>query len=206
MMPAHDAVVLAAGGSHRLGQPKQLLTRDGETLVRRCVRLALETAPRRLLVIVGGHAEAVTAAVRDLPMDILPNPAWEEGLASSLRLAAATLVSGRADASPACLLLACDQPALEAAHLDALREGFVARGCAATRHGDGRGVPAWAPADLLAQAASLRGDRGLRGLFAVRAPECIALLDAPELTHDIDTPEDLREARRRGWIDPAPDC
>ena len=54
MTSAHDAVVLAAGGSRRLGQPKQLLTRDGETLVHRGVRLAMETAPRRLLVIVAG--------------------------------------------------------------------------------------------------------------------------------------------------------
>ncbi|MBD9378897.1 nucleotidyltransferase family protein [Pseudoxanthomonas sp. PXM04] len=206
MTSAHDAVVLAAGGSRRLGQPKQLLTREGETLVRRGVRLAMETAPRRLLVIVGGHAEAVSAAVRDLPADILFNPEWEEGLASSLRLAAATLASTRADSSSACLLLACDQPALEAAHLAALREGFIVRGCAATRHGEGRGVPAWVPAELLAQASSLRGDRGLRGLLAARADEHIALLDAPELARDIDTPDDLREARRRGWIDPVPDA
>jgi molybdenum cofactor cytidylyltransferase len=165
----------------------------------------METAPRRLLVIVGGHAEAVSEAVRDLPVEIRINPDWEEGLASSLRLAAATLASTRADSSSACLLLACDQPVLEAAHLAALREGFSARGCAATRHGEGRGVPAWVPADLLAQASSLQGDRGLRGLLAARAPERIALLDALELAHDIDTLDDLREARRRGWIDPAPD-
>ncbi|MCL6713480.1 nucleotidyltransferase family protein [Pseudomonas sp. R2.Fl] len=203
MTSAHDAVVLAAGGSRRLGQPKQLLTRDGETLVHRGVRLAMETAPRRLLVIVGGHAEAVSAAVRDLPADILFNPEWEEGLASSLRLAAATLAATRAETSPPCLLLACDQPALEAMHLDALRAGFVTHGCAATRHGEGRGVPAWVPADLLAQASPLQGDRGLRGLLAARADEHIALLDVPELTRDIDTPDDLREARRRGWIDPA---
>lgn len=206
MTSAHDAVVLAAGGSRRLGQPKQLLTRDGETLVHRGVRLAMETAPRRLLVIVGGQAEAVSAAVRDLPVDILFNPDWEEGLAGSLRLAAATLASARADSSSACLLLACDQPALEATHLAALREGFITHGCAATRHGEGRGIPAWVPADLLAQAISLQGDHGLRGLLSARAPERIALLDAPELAHDIDTPDDLREARRRGWVDPASDA
>lgn len=203
---AHDAVVLAAGGSRRLGQPKQLLTRDGETLVHRCVRLAMAIRPRRLLLIVGGYAEAVRGAVRDLPVDILPNPAWEEGLASSLRLAAVTLASDRAEASSACLLLACDQPALEAKHLDALHAGFMARGCAATWHGDSRGIPAWVPADLLAQAASLQGDRGLRGLLAARSSERVALLDALELVRDIDTPDDLREARRRGWIDPDSDA
>ena len=125
----------------------------------------------------------MSAAVRDLPVDILFNPDWEEGLAGSLRLAAATLASARADSSSACLLLACDQPALEATHLAALREGFITHGCAATRHGEGRGIPAWVPADLLAQAISLQGDHGLRGLLSARAPERIALLDAPELAH-----------------------
>lgn len=194
---AHDAVVLAAGGSRRLGQAKQLLTRDGETLVHRCARLAVETTARRRLVIVGGYAEEVIAAVRDLPVEILRNDDWEAGIAGSLRLAAAALT----DAPRPCLLLTCDQPALDATHLRALRDGFIDRGCAATRHGDAGGVPAWVPADLLAQAMSLQGDRGLRGLLAARGPRHIALLDAPELTHDIDTPDDLPLARQRGWID-----
>ncbi len=194
---AHDAVVLAAGGSRRLGQPKQLLLRGGETLVRRCVRLAAATAPHRLLLIAGGHADGVIAAVRDLPVAIHVNADWEEGLASSLRVAAAAL----AEAARPCLLLACDQPALEAAHLHALREGFAARGCAATRHGDARGIPVLVPPELLAQAMDLRGDRGLRHLLAARAPGHIALLDAPALAHDIDTPDDLAAARRDGWVD-----
>ncbi|MGX5728999.1 nucleotidyltransferase family protein [Pseudoxanthomonas beigongshangi] len=196
---AHDAVVLAAGGSRRLGQAKQLLTRDDETLVHRCVRLAAATGPQRLLLITGSHADAVAAAVADLPVDIHRNADWEEGLASSLRLAAGVLV----DAARPCLLLICDQPALEAVHLQRLREGFVARGCAATRHGDACGVPALVPADVLARAPGLTGDHGLRGLLAARGPERVALLDAPELGRDLDTPADLREARARGWIDPA---
>ncbi len=196
---AHDAVVLAAGGSRRLGQAKQLLTREGETLVHRCVRLAAATTPQRLLLIVGSDADAVVAAVADLPVDIHRNAEWEEGLASSLRLAAGVL----ADAARPCLLLICDQPALEAAHLQRLREGFAARGCAATRHDDSCGVPALVPAELLARASGLAGDRGLRGLLAARGRERIALLDAPELTRDLDTTGDLREARARGWIDPA---
>lgn len=196
---AHDAVVLAAGGSRRLGQPKQLLTRDGETLVHRCARLAAATMPQRLLLIVGSDADAVAAAADGLPVDIHRNADWEEGLASSLRLAASVLMN----ASRPCLLLICDQPALEAAHLRALSEGFAAQGCAATRHGDACGVPALVPADLLAQASGLTGDRGLRGLLAARGRERIALLDAPELSRDLDTPADLREACARGWIDPA---
>ena len=87
----HVAVVLAAGGSRRLGQPKQLLKRDGETLVHRAVRLALETKPQRVLLVVGGHAQAMRDAVADLDVEVVMNTGWEEGLASSVRVAAAAL-------------------------------------------------------------------------------------------------------------------
>ncbi len=66
MTATHAVVVLAAGGSTRLGQPKQLLTRQGETLVRRVVRLALEFAPSQVLVVVGANAQAVTSSIAGL--------------------------------------------------------------------------------------------------------------------------------------------
>ena len=91
----HVAVVLAAGGSRRLGQPKQLLKRDGETLVHRAVRLALETKPQRVLLVVGGHAQAMRDAVADLEVEVVMNAGWEEGLASSVR-AASSIESIRA--------------------------------------------------------------------------------------------------------------
>ena len=115
----HVAVVLAAGGSRRLGQPKQLLKRDGETLVHRAVRLALETKPQRVLLVVGGHAQAMRDAVADLDVEVVMNAGWEEGLASSVRAAAVALAGNQAR----CLLLACDQPALQHSHLQQLLEG-----------------------------------------------------------------------------------
>jgi len=70
---AHVAIVLAAGGSRRLGRPKQLLTRDGETLVHRAVRLASATQPQRLLLVIGAHAVEMREAVADLAVEILVN-------------------------------------------------------------------------------------------------------------------------------------
>mgnify|MGYP006198170919 CR=1 FL=1 len=100
------AVVLAAGGSTRLGRPKQLLTRDGETLVHRAARLAVASGAARVRVIVGAHADDVVAAVRDLPVECLVNPRWNEGLAGSVRVA----VNALAAHDRATLLLTCDQP------------------------------------------------------------------------------------------------
>ncbi len=89
---AHAVVVLAAGGSTRLGQPKQLLTRQGETLVHRVVRLAREVAPAQVLVVVGANAQAVTSSIAGLDATPVTNHHWERGLASSLQVAGAHLL------------------------------------------------------------------------------------------------------------------
>jgi molybdenum cofactor cytidylyltransferase len=197
---SHAAVVLAAGGSRRLGQAKQLLKRDGETLVHRAARLAEATHPERLLLVCGGYADAVRATVADLQVEIVFNHDWEAGLASSLRVAADALQGGH---SPV-LIVGCDQPALEAAHLQRLLHGAttVASGCAATSHRDARGIPAVVSALLLRQARDLHGDQGLRGVLQQLPRESVYLLDAPELQLDIDTSENVERAIIAGLLDP----
>src|SRR5688572_9052814 len=113
---AHVAVLLAAGASTRLGQPKQLLTRRGEPLVRIVARLLAGTTPRQLLVVLGAHAREISAAIGDVPHRTVVNADFADGLASSLHCAAAAL----RDMHAAVLVAACDQPALDAAHLAAL--------------------------------------------------------------------------------------
>jgi molybdenum cofactor cytidylyltransferase len=195
----HVAIVLAAGGSRRLGTPKQLLARTGETLVHRAVRLAAATQPQRLLLVVGAYADEVGEAVADLRADILTNDAWQEGLASSLRMAIGALGEDGASA----LILGCDQPALEQLHLQRLLMGAEASasGCAATLHGAARGVPAVASAAVFGEARDLHGDRGLRGSLQCLPPDSIFLLEAKELEFDLDTAADVEKAIAEGLID-----
>lgn len=199
MKVAHAAVVLAAGGSTRLGRPKQLLARDGETLVHRAARLAIATGATRVLVIIGAQADAVAGAVSDLPVECLVNTQWRDGLAGSVHIAAEALnhLTG------ATLLLACDQPALDAAHLQTLLEAArrTASGSAATRLGDRMGIPAVVAPGMLQAALAVQGDRGLRD--ALNAPNADVIgCDAPDLAFDIDTPEDVAIAVAKGWLDP----
>lgn len=196
----HAAVVLAAGGSTRLGRSKQLLTRDGETLVHRAVRLAAATAPARLLLVVGADAQDVRAAVASCPVEVVVNARWRQGLSSSVE-AAAQALSRDVPQVERCLLLLCDQPALEVAHLHALlREaGGAASGCAATVHGAHLGVPAVVPLVMLARRGT--GDAGLRATLNALPAGAVARLQAPELGHDIDTPGQLAAAIAAGWVD-----
>lgn len=201
MTQGHVALVLAAGGSTRLGQPKQLLTREGETLMHRAVRLAHGTGAARIFAIVGAHADAVSNAIRDLPCETLPNPDWPEGVSSSLRCAAPLVTAA---ASPV-LVLGCDQPALDAMHLHALlqRAPTAPSGCAATAYGVDPGIPAVIAHTWFDAVETLRGDRGFRARLQALG-DALARVPAPEpLALDIDDRGDLERARALDLIDPA---
>jgi molybdenum cofactor cytidylyltransferase len=199
MNPGHAAIVLAAGGSRRLGRAKQLLTRDGETLVHRAVRLAIATGAARVVLVTGADHERIAEAVAGLKVEVAFNPRWESGLASSLQLAAHAL---RLHAGHV-LILGCDQPALEDVHLQRLLAGAAtaASGCAATQHADRLGSPAVLAAALPCAADRLQGDRGFGAYLNALAPDTVWHLHAPELQLDIDSPENEQAAIARGLLD-----
>lgn len=203
MSAGHVAIVLAAGGSTRLGRPKQLLRRDGESLVVRTVRLAAETRPLRLLVLLGGHHAAVAAecaAVRAAGVERVHVAAWQAGLSASLRAAAQALQAHRGPV----LVTGVDQPALNALHLQALLDGArgARSGCAAVMHGERPGAPAVLSPALFARVDTLEGDRGFGALLAAIPGDDFFRLQAPSLMQDIDTPEDVQQALAAGLLDP----
>jgi molybdenum cofactor cytidylyltransferase len=153
------AVILAAGESKRLGRRKQLEPVDGEPLLRRTARLALAARVSRVGVVLGAYRDDVLPALAGLDVDVLDNPGWSEGMASSLRIAAAW-----AQPYDALLVLVCDQPDLTTDHLNALLalagDRAVASGYAGTA-----GVPAIIPRAIFPALAALTGDRGARGLL-----------------------------------------
>jgi molybdenum cofactor cytidylyltransferase len=187
-LPRHGVVLLAAGGSKRLGQAKQLLEFGGETLVHRAARLALATAPRDAVLALGAHADAVQAAVATLALRPVPCAHWELGMGASLRAGLAALSADCAGA----LVLLCDQPDLDAAHLQALVAAWRAdpSRAAASAYAGVLGVPALLPRAWFAELAALEGDRGARDLLRQRAAYVHAVACAP-LSRDIDAPSDL---------------
>lgn len=202
---SHTALILAAGASRRLGRPKALLRRDGEALLPRMLRQVQATAPARIVIVLGAAQAQLRAvlpspaALRHDEVECVDNLEWEEGLASSLRHGVRVLDGHRGP----CVILGCDQPALVAAHLQALIAIAAASlsGCAAVDHGDGVGLPVVANPELLAKARSLQGDRGLRDALNALPFHTLGRLAAPELQRDIDTPADLERARADGLID-----
>jgi molybdenum cofactor cytidylyltransferase len=189
------AILLAAGASRRLGQPKQLLLHQGETLVARALRLAGEAGASPLIAVLGAHQEQTRAA---LPLDPSPgvipvvNCAWQQGIASSIH-AGLRALEDLAPQAPAVLILGCDQPRLAAGHLRALLAAFAAQDApaiVASAYAGVRGIPAVFPRMVFPQLLALRGDQGARALLM--RPACPLIeLAFPGGEVDIDLPADL---------------
>jgi len=197
--PAHRvaAVILAAGASSRLGQPKQLLRFDGESLLCRTARLASAAGCAPVFVVLGCAAEQVRRELAGLPATALVNENWTEGMGSSLRcgMAAAAL---HQPPLHAVLLLVCDQPRLTAEHLQTLLDRHV-HGKApitASFYGQRDGVPAVFARALFPQLLACSGDRGARDLIRTHAGR-IQRLPWPGGELDIDRPEDLERFPNR---------
>lgn len=186
--PRHALVLLAAGASRRLGEPKQLLRLDGETLVHRAARLGLATAPAQALLVLGAQAEATWAAVDGLDLQRVDCPDWDEGLGASL-CAGLAAVSAGCDGA---LVLLCDQPALDAVHLQSLVASWRQdpTRAAASAYAGVLGVPALLPRAWFEPLFRNHGDRGARDLLRERAGD-VKAIPAPALSADIDLPGDL---------------
>jgi molybdenum cofactor cytidylyltransferase len=183
------AIVLAAGGSRRLGRAKQLVEYEHETLLARAVRLVREAGVSFAVVVLGAEYEAIAAAVDLSGVCVVRNEGWPQGIASSIH-AGLRAVEERTPDVDGVLILTCDQPRLTAEHLQALMGTFGAGKIVASAYGGGLGVPAIFPRGIFAELYVLSGDKGARALLK-RPERAVARVDFPGGEVDVDTPEDL---------------
>jgi molybdenum cofactor cytidylyltransferase len=200
------AVILAAGGSSRLGRPKQLLAFAGETLVRRAVRAASETGCDPVIVVVGKIGDAIRSeldirdsrissgpALRNLtPTMIVENAEWRNGIGTSIRRGVQQL----ARSVDAVVLLACDQPFVDASVVGRLIAAWeeTGRPIAASCYANTLGVPALFDRSCFEALLSLPDDLGAKSLIAAR-PGDVASIAFEDGAIDIDTPEDFANLR-----------
>lgn len=177
--------MLAAGGSRRLGRPKQFVKLNGVPLVVAAVDRALATRPAGVVVVAGAYASRLAAALRGRPVRIVRNRDWRRGLASSLRVGLRRVPSS----APSCVVTTVDQWRVAAADLERL---LRAGAPAAAAYGGILGVPALLPRSWRARVSALHGDVGARALFVAHRVHEVAI---PGAAFDLDTPRDLIELR-----------
>ncbi|WP_109488173.1 nucleotidyltransferase family protein [Occallatibacter savannae] len=184
------AVIIAAGASRRLGQPKQLLTLNGETLLARCIRTARAACAGPVFVVLGAHRHQIETQVDLSAANIVVNDSWEQGMASSITAGVQALMEHEPDATGV-LLLVCDQPAVTPEHLGRMFRAFRQNptNVIASTYAGKRGIPAIFPAQAFQDLLALRGDQGARRLLA-EADRSVAEIPLEGGELDIDSPED----------------
>jgi molybdenum cofactor cytidylyltransferase len=183
-------VILAAGESARMGTPKQLLAVEGRALVLRAVEAALASAAWPVVVVLGAHAEKIRPLFARLPVLVVENPAWSEGMAASIRAGVTTLrqFSRQLDAAVVAL---CDQPAFSAGVIAQLvaAQRTTGRSIGAAHYGGRNGAPALFLRDHFETLTHLTGEEGARALLN-GSPDRVTAVNLPALALDLDTPAD----------------
>ena len=183
-------VILAAGGSRRLGRPKQLVEIEGQSLVRRAAEAALSAGSGSVHVVVGAEVAGVRTALEGLPVELVVNEAWKEGVASSIR-AAIDAIERREHPVETLILMLCDQPGVTGDVLRRLLEAYrmTRAPVVASRYPEGPGVPALFHAELFPALKTLDGDVGARQLIRHLDRDIVTIPFA--MPEDVDTPEDV---------------
>jgi molybdenum cofactor cytidylyltransferase len=179
-------VVLAAGTSSRLGQPKQLLTYGGRSLVRRAVDVGLAAGLTPLVVVTGAHATDVEGELRGLPVHLVHNEGYRAGQSTSVRAGVSALSAD----TEAVVMLLVDMPAVDEQVVRALVAAWHTTGAPLVRPTfDGRpGNPVLFAASLFPEMLALEGDEGGRPILQ-RHAECVQLVPTtqPGVLVDVDT-------------------
>jgi molybdenum cofactor cytidylyltransferase len=191
------AIVLAAGASTRMGRQKLTLPMaGGRPLVRLAVGQVLAAGLDEVVVVVGGDAEAVAAALATLPVRVVVNPRYAEGQSTSLRVGLDALRPG----TDAAVVALGDQPLPDPDVIRRLVAAFrtTGRPIAVPVYRDGRGNPVLFGATLFGELRGVTGDQGGRGVIARDPARVVEVPVDMAMPADIDTPQDYEAARGAG--------
>ena len=203
-------VILAGGEARRFGRPKQLLDYHGQPFVRTVAKNALASGLMPVVVVSGANAEAVEAAVADLPVTITRNMDWQNGQSSSIQaglqaLRQPSLVNsfarsdddaGSQERVGAAIFLLADQPQITSSIITALTEKHAQTlgAVLAPLVADRRANPVLFDRATFPDLMALSGDVGGRAVFS-KYPVMYLPWHDQSLLLDVDTPEDLEKLR-----------
>ncbi|MFK3917137.1 nucleotidyltransferase family protein [Psychrobacter sp. NPDC078501] len=217
----HAVIILASGLSQRIGQPKQLLVKNGEPLITYMTRLAITTNPQVIVIVIPDNHRLIASTMIELAnqyptVQIVVNSQADTGMAHSLSLGVEAVVTFETTSINRVLIIGVDQVLLDEPHLTALLAGeqpvvasryhswqrLETHQNQAEKVSDIIGLPLVIDYKLLRQWQSgLTGDKGLRHLIRGLPADQIGEVDNDQLSYDIDTPEQLAYAKQQGWLD-----
>lgn len=192
-MDTVGAVILAAGESSRLGEPKQLLPYRGCSLIRRAINAAIEGGCAPIMVILGSDVASVS---EEIPQDgtvIVENPDWRSGIGTSVRTGVQQLLTV-APKTKALVLLVCDQPFVNGEVVRKLIEHWRTEGkpIVASAYSGTLGVPALLDSSCFAELLQIGDSHGAKSII-LRLPSRVTPFDFANGSIDIDNRHDYEQ-------------
>lgn len=188
-----SVIILAAGASSRLGSPKQLLAYAGATLLQHSIEAAQSSDASSVFVVLGANADLIKSEINHTTANVVVNPDWKEGMASTIRCGLQTLVEIHSG-TEAVVFMVADQPFVTAALLNNLMElnRNEQRSIVASKYGSTFGTPVLFTRKFFPELMELTGDVGAKSLVRKYMNEA-AFVSFPEGEIDIDTVEDYQK-------------
>ncbi len=188
-------IILAAGASTRLGQPKQLLTYRGKSLIRQIAEVAIHSPCQPVIVVLGAYAEIIQPDLKNLNIHIVYNQQWSTGMASSIRCGL-TAIQAIAPHLNAIVLMLCDQPFVSLNLINQLVAKYQTTNCSivASEYAGILGVPALFDKTLFSELDLLQGDIGARKTIRQHSSNCLSI-PFSEGVLDIDTLDDYQKIK-----------
>jgi molybdenum cofactor cytidylyltransferase len=191
-------ILLAAGKSTRLGQPKQLLNYEGQTLLQHSLQVAQTSDAHPVVVVLGADAGLFEKEVTGHDVHVVVNSEWQEGMAFSIRCGIQEL-NRLNSAAEGAVVVVCDQPYVTPAIINRLIDVHqkTAKPLVSCMYADTVGTPTFFHKSMFPELLQLEGDGGAKGLLLKYAEE-LEIISFPEGQVDIDTEEDYEKLKRKG--------
>ena len=197
----HVGIILLAGGeSSRLGRPKQLLTYQGQTLLRYSLQVALDSHAQPIIAVVGSDADTMQKEINDNRVHVVVNKEWPEGMASSIRCGVKA-ITGTSPAAEGVIIMVCDQPYVTSQLLNELITAHQETGKPIVPSGyeNTFGPPVLFHRALFDELLQLKGDIGARGIIKQHIND-VEVVPFPDGTYDIDTEADYEKVKRNSAL------
>ena len=194
MSPA--AIILAAGPSSRMGQPKQMLDIRGERLLVKIAQTFLNAGISNVVVVLGSNEQAHREILKDQPVDIVHNPNWKSGMGSSIKTGLQHLTLDPSVESV--ILSVCDQPLLSEDIISGLVRESTETGkpIIASEYSGVPGVPALFHRSYFGRLADLPDDQGAKKIIMNNSSD-VSVIPFPGGEIDLDTWGDYEKFRSR---------
>jgi molybdenum cofactor cytidylyltransferase len=179
-------IILAAGGSSRLGFPKQTLLYKGKTLLELAIAAGLKSKCKPVSVVLGANFNTVESSIKQFDIGIIRNTDWAEGMASSIRMGISHLQE--TDGVDSAVIMLCDQPFVTGAVIDNLlyKQQETGKKIIACSYNDIIGVPVLFNRSLFSELLSLQGPDGAKEVLN-NHPDDVATIPFEKGSIDIDT-------------------